>query len=90
MEYPCDHELIYEANHIAKCIREGKLTSPVVTEELSAAGIPLAVTALSDASRDREQDPVDAEAFARAVSDIQNILKEESKMEENKISLKNL
>ena len=35
---------------------------------------------LSDSSRDREQDPVDAEAFARAVEEIQNILKEESKM----------
>ncbi len=35
---------------------------------------------LSDSSRDRKQDPVDAEAFARAVEEIQNILKEESKM----------
>ena len=41
VEYPCDHELIYEVNHIAKCIREGKLTSPVVTEELSVAGIEI-------------------------------------------------
>lgn len=39
IDYPCDHELIYEANHIAKCIREGKLTSPVVTEALSVSGI---------------------------------------------------
>lgn len=38
-EFPCEYELIYEANHIAKCIREGKRTSPVVTEELSVAGI---------------------------------------------------
>lgn len=41
VDYPCDHELIYEANHIAKCIREGKITSPVVTEELSVAGIAI-------------------------------------------------
>lgn len=39
VEFPCEHELIYEANHIAKCLREGKITSPVVTEELSVAGI---------------------------------------------------
>ena len=39
VEFPCEHELIYEANHIARCIREGKITSPVVTEELSVAGI---------------------------------------------------
>jgi len=39
VEYPCEHELVYEAVHIAQCIREGRLTSPVVTEELSVAGI---------------------------------------------------
>ena len=39
VEYPCEHELIYEAQHIAQCMQEGKLTSPVVTEELSVAGI---------------------------------------------------
>ena len=37
--YPCDHELIYEAQHIAQCFAEGRLTSPVVTEELSVKGI---------------------------------------------------
>ena len=41
VEYPCEHELIYEVNHITRCIREGKLTSPVVTEELSVAGIEI-------------------------------------------------
>ncbi len=35
---------------------------------------------IHDPSRDREQDPVDAAAFARAVEEIQTILKEESKM----------
>lgn len=38
-EFPCEHELSYEAVHIAECIEKGLLTSPVVTEELSIAGI---------------------------------------------------
>ena len=38
-EFPCEHELVYEAEHIAKCLNDGLLTSPVVTEELSVAGI---------------------------------------------------
>ena len=39
LEYPCEHELIYEVRHIAQCLQEGRLTSPVVTEEISARGI---------------------------------------------------
>lgn len=39
IEFPCQHELIYEASHIAKCLQDGLLTSPVVTEELSVSGI---------------------------------------------------
>ena len=38
-EFPCEHELSYETAHIADCINKGLLTSPVVTEELSVAGI---------------------------------------------------
>ncbi|MBQ8359316.1 MAG: Gfo/Idh/MocA family oxidoreductase [Oscillospiraceae bacterium] len=38
-EFPCQHELSYEALHIADCIAKGLLTSPVVTEEISVAGI---------------------------------------------------
>lgn len=38
-EYPCTHELAYEAAHIQSCIEKGLLTSPVVTEELSVGGI---------------------------------------------------
>ena len=38
-EFPCEHELSYEAAHIADCVNKGLLTSPVVTEELSVAGI---------------------------------------------------
>lgn len=39
IEFPCEHELVYEAEHIAECMAQGRLTSPVVTEELSVAGI---------------------------------------------------
>ena len=39
LEFPCEHELVYEAEHIAECFRKGLLTSPVVTEEVSAGGI---------------------------------------------------
>ncbi|MBQ7769474.1 MAG: Gfo/Idh/MocA family oxidoreductase [Oscillospiraceae bacterium] len=38
-EFPCEHELTYEAIHIAECMEKGLLTSPVVTEALSVAGI---------------------------------------------------
>ena len=39
VEYPCQHELVYEVEHIRDCMEKGLLTSPVVTEEISAAGI---------------------------------------------------
>lgn len=39
LEYPCEHELVYEAEHIAQCLEKGLLNSPVITEELSLAGI---------------------------------------------------
>ncbi len=39
VEFPCVHELVYEVEHIYRCIQEGALTSPVVTEELSVSGI---------------------------------------------------
>lgn len=38
-EYPCQHELRYEAEHIQECLMQGLRTSPVVTEELSVGGI---------------------------------------------------
>ena len=38
-EYPCEHELVYEVEHILKCFEQGRLTSPVVTEQISVAGI---------------------------------------------------
>ena len=38
-EYPCEHELIYEVKHILMCFEQCLLTSPVVTRELSVAGI---------------------------------------------------
>ena len=37
--YPCDHELVYEVEHIARCFREGRGESPVVTGEFSAQAI---------------------------------------------------
>lgn len=39
LEFPCEHELVYEVTHIAQCIEKGLLTSPVITEELSLQGI---------------------------------------------------
>jgi len=39
LEFPCEHELVYEAEHIAACVEQGLLNSPVITEELSLAGI---------------------------------------------------
>lgn len=39
VEFPCAHELIYEAKHIAECLEKGLRTSPVVTEEISVKGI---------------------------------------------------
>ena len=39
LEFPCVHELIYEANHIADCMEKGLLNSPVITEDLSLQGI---------------------------------------------------
>lgn len=38
-EYPCQHELVYEAQHIQRCLGQGLLTSPVVTEAISVGGI---------------------------------------------------
>ena len=39
LEYPCKHELSYEAAHIRSCLEENLLTSPVVTEEITVGGI---------------------------------------------------
>lgn len=39
VEFPCQHELVYEIQHIAECFNQGLRNSPVVTEELSVAGI---------------------------------------------------
>ena len=37
--FPCEHELMYEAQHIQQCLNDGLLTSPVVTEDISVDGI---------------------------------------------------
>ena len=39
VEFPCEHELVYEAQHIHDCVSAGLRSSPVVTAELSVAGI---------------------------------------------------
>ena len=39
LEFPCEHELVYEAEHIADCMEKGLLNSPVITEEISVEGI---------------------------------------------------
>lgn len=39
VEFPCRHELIYEAAHIQQCLEKGLLSSPVVTEEVTVSGI---------------------------------------------------
>lgn len=39
LEFPCEHELVYEVQHICQCLDRGLLNSPVVTPELSARGI---------------------------------------------------
>ena len=39
IEFPCQYELGYEAEHIADCFRKGYLTSPVVTQQVSVSGI---------------------------------------------------
>ena len=39
LEFPCEHELVYEVEHIADCMEKGLLNSPVVTEEVSLEGI---------------------------------------------------
>ena len=39
VEFPCEHELMYEAAHIAQCIDQGLRTSPVVTPAISLGGI---------------------------------------------------
>ena len=38
-QFPCQYELVYEAVHIAECMAQGLLTSPVVTQEITAGGI---------------------------------------------------
>lgn len=39
LQFPCAHELIYEARHIAECMSRGLLQSPVVTGDFSVWAI---------------------------------------------------
>ena len=38
-KFPCEHELVYEVQHIADCMEKGLLQSPVITPQLSLEGI---------------------------------------------------
>ena len=38
-KFPCEHELLYEVQHIADCFQKGLLESPVVTGQFSANAI---------------------------------------------------
>ena len=39
LEFPCQYELSYEAEHIAECLEKDLKNSPVITKELSLSGI---------------------------------------------------
>jgi len=39
ISYPCDHELVYEIDHVSECIRSGLMESPVMTEEMTVSAI---------------------------------------------------
>lgn len=39
LSYPCDHELVYEIDHVAECIRGGVMESPIMTEEMTVSAI---------------------------------------------------
>ena len=48
LEYPCEHELIYEVLHAEECIRKGLSESPVMTEEMTTS----AIRVLNEIARD--------------------------------------
>ena len=39
LSYPCDHELVYEIDHVAECIQKGLTESPVMTKEMTVSAI---------------------------------------------------
>ncbi|MBQ8184635.1 MAG: Gfo/Idh/MocA family oxidoreductase [Lachnospiraceae bacterium] len=39
LSYPCDHELVYEVEHVAECIKKGLTESLVMTEEMTVSAI---------------------------------------------------
>lgn len=41
INFPCDHELVYEIDHVAECIENGLLTSPIMTEKRTVDAIHL-------------------------------------------------
>ncbi|MCI8417156.1 MAG: Gfo/Idh/MocA family oxidoreductase [Lachnospiraceae bacterium] len=41
ISYPCEHELVYEVDHVSDCIKKGLLESPVMTEEMTVSAISI-------------------------------------------------
>lgn len=41
LEYPCQHELIYEIEHFNCCIRDGLLQSPIMNEKMTVSTIEI-------------------------------------------------
>ncbi len=39
LEYPCEHELMYEVLHVEQCIRKGLTESPLMTEDMTVNAI---------------------------------------------------
>ena len=39
IEYPCEHELVYEIDHVFECIQSGLTLSPVMTEQITVDSI---------------------------------------------------
>ena len=39
LSYPCDHELVYEIDHVSDCIRRGLTESPIMTETMTVSAI---------------------------------------------------
>ncbi|MGF1735096.1 Gfo/Idh/MocA family protein [Photobacterium satsumensis] len=41
IEFPCQHELVYEVQHVHECLAKGLLESPVMNQEMSVATLDL-------------------------------------------------
>lgn len=41
LSYPCDHELVYEVEHVRECMEKGLLESPIMTEKMTVSAISI-------------------------------------------------